>query len=132
MYSVNFNVLYYSFKVYLMKKKNPIHPKLFTNVDLDKSIIFFKQNKFNQNGDRLIENECLDQRIQNNETTLLLMNKNKEQLLILKKYIKIQKKVLDKHEKSRNYDACRIVKYSILQMQKFKQDFESWFKNNTL
>jgi len=115
-----------------MIKKNPIHPKLFTNVDVDKSIIFYKQNKFNQNGDRLIENECLDQSIQNNETTFLLIEKNKEQLLILQKYIKIQKKVLDKHEKSGNYDACRIVKYSILQMNKFKQDFESWFKNNTL
>jgi len=115
-----------------MKKKNPIHPKLFVNIDIDKSIIFFKQNKFNQNGDRLIENEFLNQSIQNNAFTSLLINKNKEQLLILEKYIKIQKKVLDKHEKSRNYDACRVVKYSILQMNKFKQDFESWFKNNTL
>ena len=115
-----------------MKKKNPLHPKLFIKVDIDKSVIFFKQNKFNQNGDRLIQNESLNQSIQNNNPTFLLINKNKEQLLILEKYIKIQKKVLDKHEKSGNYDACRIVKYSILQMNKFKQDFEFWLKNNTL
>jgi len=115
-----------------MKKKNPIHPKLFVKVDIDKSLIFFKQNQFNQNGNRLIQNEPLNQSIQSNNPAFLLMNKNKEQLLILKKYIKIQKKVLDKHEKSGNYDACRIVKYSILQMNKFKQDFESWFKNNIL
>ena len=69
---------------------------------------------------------------QSNNPAFLLINKNKEQLLILEKYIKIQKKVLDKHEKSGNYDACRIVKYSILQMNKFKQDFEFWLKNNTL
>ena len=115
-----------------MKKKNPIHPKLFIKVDIDKSLIFFKQNKFNQNGNRLIQNESLNQSIQSSNPAFLLMNKNKEQLLILEKYIKIQKKVLDKHEKSGNYDACRIVKYSILQMDKFKQDFESWFKNNRL
>ena len=115
-----------------MKKKKPLHPKLFIKVDIDKSVIYFKQNKFNQNGDRLIQNESLNQSIQNNNPTFLLINKNKEQLLILEKYIKIQKKVLDKHEKSGNYDACRIVKYSILQMNKFKQDFEFWLKNNTL
>ena len=115
-----------------MKKTNPVHPKLFINIDIEKSLIFFMQNKFNNNGVRLTECQSLKNPIQLNEIDLLLMNKNKEQFFILEKYIKTQKKVLDKHEKSRNYDACRIVKYSILQMEKFKQDFESWFKNNTL
>ena len=115
-----------------MQKKNHEHPKLFIDIDIDKSLIFYKQNKFNVNGDRLIESELLKSHVQFNKVTSLLIKKNKEQLFILEKYIKVQKKVLDKHEKSRNYDACRIVKYSILQMEKFKQDFESWFKNNTL
>ena len=115
-----------------MKKKKPVHPKLFVNINVDKSIIFFKHNKFNNKGERLIEEKLLDSKIKIDETSFMLIEKNKEQLFILEKYIKIQKKVLDKHEKSGNYDACRIVKYSILEMNKFKQDFKSWFKKNTL
>ena len=57
MHSFNFNLLYHSFKIYLMKKKKPVHPKLFINIDIDKSTIFFKHNKFNDKGDRLIEEE---------------------------------------------------------------------------
>ena len=43
-----------------MKKKKPVHPKLFINIDIDKMTIFFKQNKFNHKGDRLIEEELLE------------------------------------------------------------------------
>tara|TARA_Y100001960_G_C14616957_1_gene798701 strand:+ start:366 stop:713 length:348 start_codon:yes stop_codon:yes gene_type:complete len=115
-----------------MKKKKSVHPKLFISIDIEKLLIFFKQNTFNNDGSRLIENEPLKNNIKYNDIDLLLLNKNKEQFAILEKYIKIQKKVLDKYEKSRNYDAYTIVKYSISQMNKFKEDFESWFKNNTL
>ena len=115
-----------------MKKKKTVHPKLFINIDIDKSIIFFKQNKFNHKGDRLIEEEFLESKIKTNDISSFLLKINKEQLFILKKYIKIQKKVLDKHEKARNYDAYKIVKYSISGMNTFKEDFEKWLISNTL
>ena len=115
-----------------MKKKKPVHPKLFINIDIDKSTIFFKQNKFNHKGDRLIEEELLESKSKNNDISFFLFKKNKEQLFILEKYIKIQKKVLDKHEKARNYDAYKIVKYSISRMNEFKENFDNWFISNTL
>ncbi len=115
-----------------MQKKNHEHPKLFIDIDIDKSLIFYKQNKFNVNGDRLIESELLKSHVQFNKVTSLLIKKNKEQLFILEKYIKVQKKVLDKHEKSRNYDAFKIVKYSILKMNEFKEEFEQWFQIKVL
>ena len=40
------------------------------------------------------------------------------------------KKVLQKHEKTGNYDACRIVDYSINEMLKFKKEFNEWFLEN--
>ena len=69
-----------------MKKKKPVHPKLFINIDIDKSTIFFKQNKFNHKGDRLIEQELLESKININEISSLLLKKNKEQLFIIEKY----------------------------------------------
>ena len=115
-----------------MKKKKPVHPKLFINIDIDKMTIFFKQNKFNHKGDRLIEEELLESKIKINDIPFFLFKKNKEQLFILEKYIKVQKKVLDKHEKARNYDAYKIVKYSISKMNEFKENFYNWFISNTL
>ena len=107
-----------------------MHPKLFINIDIDKSTIFFKQNKFNHKGDRLIEEEFLQNKI--NNISFSLFKKNKEQLFILEKYIKIQKKVLDKHKKARNYDAYKIVKYSISRMNEFKENFDNWFISNII
>ena len=81
---------------------------------------------------KLLINELLKSHVQFNKVTSLLIKKNKEQLFILEKYIKVQKKVLDKHEKSRNYDAFKIVKYSILKMNEFKEEFEQWFQIKVL
>ena len=46
----------------------------------------------------------------------------------LENFINIQKKVLNKHQKARNYDAENIVKTSIMLMEDFKSEFDSWFK----
>ena len=59
-----------------------------------------------------------------------LYDKNTKELQILKNYIKTQKKVLQKHQKARNYDACSIVKNSLELIFDFKKDFDTWFKKN--
>ena len=41
-----------------------------------------------------------------------------------------QKRVLDIHEKARNYDACKMVNSSIVRIKEFKKEFENWFLNN--
>ena len=44
-----------------MKKKKSSHPKLFTNIEIENSLatLFFIDNKFNQNGERIINNEII-------------------------------------------------------------------------
>ena len=50
----------------------------------------------------------------------------------LENFIKMQKKVLNKHQISRNYDAENIVKTSIVLMEDFKSKFDNWFKKNKI
>ena len=57
---------------------------------------------------------------------------NEEEFKKLIKYIKIQKKALEKHQKSGNYDSSKIVGSSILLMEEFKSIFENWFKDKKL
>ena len=114
-----------------MRYKNPVHPKLYLSLikDNDKILIKYKYNVFNEKGFRIIVEDCIKPK----ECCLYddLIKINEEQLKILEKYIKMQKKVLQKHEKTGNYDACRIVEYSINEMLKFKKEFNEWFlKNN--
>ena len=132
MYTVNSSLLHSSFIFYIVKKKQPIHPRLFTGLDLNRNILtlFFKENRFNEKGERLVNKETkkISNEIDCGITYLFKKNESEYQNLV--KYIKIQKKVLEKHQKSRNYDSCKVVESSILLMKKFKTDFEEWFKNN--
>ena len=111
-----------------MKKRGPIHPKLYLDILKDNNYLLYKKNLFDDTGNRIVEKELLDI----NEITdkKILYKKNLEQFEILKKYLLIQKKVLDKHKKDRNYDSCKVVKSSIEVMVSFKDEFEIWFKKN--
>ena len=117
-----------------MKKRKPLHPRLFISFDyLDQSkqkiILLYKSNRFTPNGSRKIEEDIVESNIFNNSLSDdFLVELNKKEFTKLKKYVKIQKIVLDKREKTRNYDAVKIIKSSIKEMLNFKSDFESWFK----
>ena len=110
-----------------MKTKNPVHPKLYIEkIEKDHSIeLRYVQNSYNSFGKRIIERQII-----NDCKNINLIDENLKQLEILKKYIKIQKRVLEKHQKSRNYDAIKILKQSILHMLEFENKINSWFKKN--
>ena len=113
-----------------MKKRSPSHPRLYMSSQLKNNeiILSFVSNKFNSNGTRILETETvIANNINLNDT--FLKNKNIEQLSSLKKYIKIQKKVLDKYRKARNYDSCRIINSSVSSMKIFEDEFLNWLKN---
>ena len=134
MYFVNSSLLHSSFILYIVKKKQQIHPRLFTKLIINKNkvTLFYKDNKFNETGERVINKKI--EKIMNNIncTRSQLVKKNEIEYHSLIRYIKIQKKVLEKHQKVRNYESCKIVESSILLMQEFKTDFEKWFKNNMI
>jgi hydroxymethylpyrimidine/phosphomethylpyrimidine kinase len=114
-------------------RKKPIHPRLYTNISGDgKNIkLSFKGNVFDQEGSRLVNHEFIEsvEEIFSNKFYLYAKNKLEYEKLI--KYIKIQKKVLENHQKYGNYDSSRIVKSSIVVMEDFKDSFENWFKNKS-
>ena len=130
MYFVNSSLLHNSFILYIVKKKQQIHPKLFIKLIINKNkvTLFYKDNKFSEKGERVINKKI--EKIMNNIncTKSQLIKKNEIEYHNLIRYIKIQKKVLEKHQKVRNYESCKIVESSILLMQEFKTDFEKWFK----
>ena len=113
-----------------MKRRDPIHPKLYINLHRLKSNLFlsYQQNKFNNKGIRIIEYEKLPK---NSEVgNFLLISKNIEQFEELKKYIIIQKRVLETYENVGNYHAGITIKNSIILLENFKDDFISWFNIN--
>ena len=117
-----------------MKKRKPLHPRLFVKFDYfdqtkEKIILSYKSNRFNSDGSRKIEEDIVESNTFNNSLSDdFLVELNDNEFTKLKKYIKIQKIVLEKREKTRNYDAVKIIKSSIEEMLNFKSDFESWFK----
>ena len=110
-----------------MKKKNPQHPRLYLSSKIsstsNKKIYKYLSNEFIEQ-DRVEKEEyCLD-------CSLSRFEKNQLEYDKLKKFIKIQKIVLKKHKKDRNYDAENIVKSSIILMENFRNDFNDWFRKN--
>lgn len=116
-----------------MKKRQTIHPRLYVNIDYrgDNMNLSFINNTFDGNGSRLLNNELIGLvgNISSSRDYLCSLNELEYDKLI--KYIKIQKKVLEKYQKSGNYDSSKIVKSSILLMEEFKISFEKWFKNES-
>jgi len=113
-----------------MKRKGPVHAKLYVDVIIkhDNIECFYKQNKFDNNGNRVLEKEVKNDDFEFNQKNEYLIKKNMNEFQILNNYLKIQKMVLEKHEKARNYDAYNIVKNSINLICEFKNEFDSWFK----
>ena len=132
MHTIDFSLLCYCFVLYIVKKKQPIHPRLYISVkiDSDKVIHSYVSNFFDENNNIIVSSES--DNIDKNVAYDLkyLTSKNETEYTKLKKYVKIQKNVLEKHQKARNYDSCKVVESSILLMNEFKQEFEFWFKDN--
>ena len=132
MHTIDFSLLCYCFVLYIVKKKQPIHPRLYISVkiDSDKVIHSYVSNFFDENNNRIVSSESgnIDKNVAYD--LKYLTSKNETEYTKLKKYVKIQKNVLEKHQKARNYDSCKVVESSILLMNEFKQEFEFWFKDN--
>ena len=132
MHTIDFSLLCYCFVLYIVKKKQPIHPRLYISVkiDSDKVIHSYVSNFFDENNNRVVSSESdnIDKNVAYDSK--YLTSKNETEYTKLKKYVKIQKNVLEKHQKARNYDSCKVVESSILLMNEFKQEFEFWFKDN--
>ena len=132
MHTINLGLLCYCFVLYIVKKKQPIHPRLYISVkiDSDKVIHSYVSNFFDENNNRIVsfESDNVDKNVAYD--LKYLTSKNETEYTKLKKYVKIQKNVLEKHQKARNYDSCKVVESSILLMNEFKQEFEFWFKDN--
>ena len=114
-----------------MKKKQPIHPRLYTQFEICDNMIelYYFDNNFDSSGQRILSSESRKSDFKIHYLDSILRDINEEEFKKLIKYIKIQKKALEKHQKSGNYNACQVVKESILLMKKFKSDFENWFNN---
>ena len=112
-----------------MKKKSPKHPRLYLSekfVDSSNKKIFkYLSNNFIDN-QRLEKEEVVD------KNDYSIFDKNCEEYDKLNKFIKIQKIVLKKHKKDRNYDAENIVNSSIMLMEDFKKNFDDWFRKNQI
>ena len=117
-----------------MKRKDPKHPRLFIKAIFSKERasqfeLFFKSNFFNSDGSRLVEKISISNTNSDIVSRDYLIDINRKEYTKLKKYIKIQKIVLEKREKTRNYDAAKIINSSIIEMNNFKNDFEKWFNS---
>ena len=117
-----------------MKKYNPIHAKLYIDVIFNNNVMqcLYKQNQFDINGKRIIQKEDLSDDFEFSQKDKYLVEKNIYEMQILNNYIKIQKKVLEKHQKSGNYDAYNIIKNSLNTVCEFKKDFDDWFNENRI
>ena len=116
-----------------MKKKQPMHPRLYVDFSIKSSKILYKyySNEIDSKNQRILKEEFeSNSDLQPNYDNCLIFKKNEIEYGKLKKYIKVQKKVLEKHQKSRNYDSCRVVESSILLMEEFKNSFKNWFLEN--
>ena len=115
-----------------MKKKHLVHAKLYIDVIISDNGVqyLYKQNKFDKNGDRTVLKEVLNKVFDLGQKEKYLFEKNIIEAQKLDNYLKTQKRVLEKHQKARNYDASIIVKNSIDTIADFKNDFDIWFKKN--
>tara|TARA_B100001996_G_C18564943_1_gene556110 strand:+ start:529 stop:891 length:363 start_codon:yes stop_codon:yes gene_type:complete len=116
-----------------MKKRPPIHPRLYVDFSIKSSKVLYRyySNDIDNKNQRILKEEFeLNSDLQASYDNRLIFKKNEAEYEKLEKYIKVQKKVLEKHQKSRNYDSCRVVGSSILLMEEFKNIFKKWFLEN--
>ena len=117
-----------------MKKKQPVHPRLYTQFEICDNMIelYYFDNNFDSSGQRILSSESRELDFKIHYLDSILRDINEEEFKKLIKYIKIQNKALEKHQKSGNYDSSKIVGSSILLMEEFKSIFENWFKDKKL
>jgi hypothetical protein len=99
-----------------MRKKQPVHPKLYIKEELIKSsnkIYQYLSNDF-IDSERVIKEEVEI----TNQNDNSIYKKNQMEYKKLENFINIQKKVLNKHQKARNYDAEILNEY-----EKLKKSF---------
>ena len=104
-----------------MKKKNPMHPKYYVDVIReykDCVLVSYLSNRFNDNGDRILQKEEVCNDFFHSDDIIEEMNRL--ELIAVNKYIAIQKKMLEHHKKKENVDSVKIVKNSIKMMENFR------------
>ena len=105
-----------------MKTKNPMHPKFYINIirkNKDYVLVSYLSNKFNDNGDRVLQKEEVSNDLLQSDNIIEEMNKI--ELVALNKYLSIQRKVLEHHKKKKNFDSIKVVKDSIEVMEDFRR-----------
>ena len=105
-----------------MKTKNPMHPKFYIGIikkNKDRMLVSYLSNKFNDDGDRVLQREEISNDLLHSDNIIEEMNKL--ELVALNKYLAVQKKVLEHHKKKKNYDSIKVVKDSIEVMEDFRR-----------
>ena len=84
------------------EKKPPIHPKLYIDIFIDGSNVLLKyfSNELNNKNQRIVKEDIADIEDEVNYDVSFLYEKNKIEYQNLIKFIKIQKKALEKHVKT--------------------------------
>ena len=105
-----------------MKTKNPMHPKFYIDIikkNKDYVLVSYLSNKFNDDGDRVLQKEEVSNDLLQSDNIIEEMNKL--ELVALNKYLAIQRKVLEHHKKKKNFDSIKVVKDSIEVMEDFRR-----------
>ena len=99
-----------------------MHPKYYVDVIRqykDYVLVSYLSNRFNDNGDRVLQKEEVCNRFFHSDNIIEEMNKL--ELIAVNKYLAIQKKVLEHYKKKENVDSIKIVKNSIEMMEDFRR-----------
>ena len=105
-----------------MKTRNPIHPKYYIDIikkNKDYVLVSYLSNKFNDDGDRVLQKEKISNDLLYSDNIIEEMNKL--ELVTLNKYLVMQKKVLEHHKKKKNFDSIKVVRDSIEVMESFRR-----------
>ena len=99
-----------------------MHPKFYIGIikkNKDCVLVSYLSNKFNDDGDRVLQREEISNDLLHSDNIIEEMNKL--ELVALNKYLAVQKKVLEHHKKKKNHDSIKVVKDSIEVMEDFRR-----------
>tara|TARA_B100000579_G_scaffold436400_1_gene462256 strand:- start:585 stop:941 length:357 start_codon:yes stop_codon:yes gene_type:complete len=112
-----------------MRKKDFSHPCIYLkilNKDNNVIIVEFKDNEFDDKGNRLIKQrqielpESFDKLF--DDFSQILNKLNSQELIKTNNYLKIQYKVLGHHRRKNNYESIQVVEDSIELVESFKRE----------
>ena len=114
-----------------MKFKQLEHPKLFIEV-LEKNdflvIIQYKSNNFDNHGKRQVQVCTINLNkysiALSDDYSQIIHKLNQSEYRKIDNYIMTQKKILTIHTQKKHFEACEVVKSSILLMESFKKEFK--------